>query len=321
MNEQHHDPAIEKAIDCLAITDPASLLAAFPQHDADSLERSYSELLGLLSFAEAPQMPSSGIKAGLLQRIAHERNDPRADLGAIPAAAASQDNPNISPADVSSTEELRPVATEATAAAAAGGGNIVTMEHRRPALSPWSIAMAAILGLCVISLAFLAGRLREQQQQITALQANARLVSESAEKENLLVANELQAAQQRLDMITRVARQVYPMRSLEGTARLASARKQPRGVVWVCGQHQRWLLSVQGLEPAPQGSVYTLWFMTDHGPVKGGAIEVSGSGPGELAASFMPDGTHSFQVTLETDANGTAPGGTPVMMADRSLQI
>jgi len=92
-------------------------------------------------------------------------------------------------------------------------------------------------------------------------------------------------------------------------------------VVWVCGRHQRWYLNVHGLTPAPAGSVYTLWFMTDDGPINAGVIEVSGQRPGELAAPYMPDGTHSFQVTLETNSNGTVPGGKPVMVADHFLEI
>lgn len=310
MNEQHHDHAIEQAVDLLTINDPASLLAEFPHHEADDLERAYSELLGLLPFADAPQMPQVGIKTALLERVSLGGSGDPARLAAHTAETGSVDTPPAS-------QSVHDTALATADPGSESRASVVPISRRASGWNSWSIAMAAMLGLCVISLAFLAGRIREQRQQIGVLQHSVQLSSELAEQQNQLVSDQLRDTQQRLEMITRVARQVYPMRTVGGTSRLASAR----GVVWVCGQHQRWYLSVQGLEPAPAGSVYTLWFLTDHGPVNGGVIEVSGSRPGELAASFMPDGTHSFQVTLETDFNGTAPGGKPVMVADRSLEI
>jgi len=200
MNEQHHDQAIEQAIERLTILDPASSLTALPSSEASDLERSYAEVLGLLAFADAPQMPNAGIKSALLEQVAsHPRSiaTPRS----VPAPVDLQASvPQVS-------VPQREVSGEAT---------VRTIRPLASPWSPWSIAMAAMLGICVIGLAFLAGRVREQRQQIGALQQSVLLSSELAEQQNQLVAEQLRHNQQHLEMITEVARQVYLLRTVDG---------------------------------------------------------------------------------------------------------
>ena len=50
----------------------------------------------------------------------------------------------------------------------------------------------------------------------------------------------------------------------EGASGNDSARR-PEGIVYVCGAHQQWYLSLRGLDPPAEGGEYHLWFMTEDG--------------------------------------------------------
>jgi len=311
--DHEHDRAIESAVDDLTTADPGGPLAIQPSASAGTLERSYAELFAQLPFADTPVVPDPACKAALMAHItARVREVPtvtaQPPLAVIPdlgprGAPSIPGTPSTNAGDTPARPVARPFA------------------RRLWAHSAVPLALAATLAVCLVGVAFLAGRVSEQHELIGALEQRVEVSNALAEQQTELMAEQLRHQQKNLEMITEVARQVYPMRGVAGSTANASLSENPRGVIWVCGRHQRWYLSVQGLQPAPSGSDYTLWFVTDKGRVNGGVIDVSQQHPAELEAQFMPEGTRSFEVTLETGAPKSVPSGSPVLVADRSIAL
>lgn len=189
----------------------------------------------------------------------------------------------------------------------------------RPAPAPVPIwALAAALTACALGLAFLVGRVAEQRHQIEGLRA--RVEEADATRAGLArQAEEMLHLRERLNMVTSVARYAYPMAAT--TVAAGSGRSRPEGIVYVCGAHRQWYLTLNGLEAPPEGRSYHLWFMTPEGPQSGGPLEVVPGRPVELEATTLPPGTRGFAVTLEETPEPAEPHGEPLLLADESVSL
>ena len=274
--ENEHDRVIERILERLAASGAEHQAASA---EADALERSYTDLVALLPFAERPQVPDPAIKAALMTSV-------REDGGA--------------------TEEAEPIAP------------VPLSRSWSAAQRSWTLALAAMFGVCLVGVAFLSGRVSEQRDQIATLEAMIEDSVERGAERAQLAEDRMHLYERKLAMINTIARQVYPMQQASLSAETGT---RPRGKLWVCGQHQRWYLSVQGLQDPPEGFTYTLWFVTPDGLVRAGQFDVGMYGRGELDAPEMPIATSSFQITLEPAGIHPGPTGRPVLVAGESIAI
>ncbi len=228
---------------------------------ADSgMVREYTELLGLLPYGLAAEAPPAHLEETIMRRL------PGARPSEAPAAGRADDSVTPFPQPAS------------------------------PARTPWvQVAMAAMPGVCLLGLGFMGALVWKQNQQIGLLHGQLAAVAPAPAQTGGALEVEVATLRQRLDMITNVARQAYPMRRVSR----AEASGQPEGIIYVCGNHQRWYLSLHGLEPPSPGEEYHLWFMTEDGKVDGGTLDVRPDTSSEREATSMPDGTQGFVVTLE----------------------
>lgn len=146
--------------------------------------------------------------------------------------------------------------------------------------------LVAALLLCLIGVVYLTARLDRQ---------GAELQRQSAE---------LDTVGRRMHMITSVARYAYRLETVEPT--LVSAfgpqsvfESLPQGMVYVCGHHQQWILSLEHLPPPPPGREYHIQFRTDAGVVDGGVLRVDAKSRAGMEDVKLPPGTRGFSVTLE----------------------
>lgn len=193
----------------------------------------------------------------------------------------------------------------------------------------WLLPVAAILALCVVGLGLLAMRLEQRLagQDDTIAQLSQQLEeSQSANSELASMRRQLDDLNQRFVMITRTAARLYPLHpTAQASNATYTAAQELRGVMYVCSEHQRWYVNLQGLHPAPEGREYHLWFITDQGPVDGRAFQVVDGQPTELRAQTMPARTHGVAVSIEPATAATrslsAPTGPIVLKGDQSMQI
>lgn len=254
-------------------------------HTGDD-ERAHAEALALLAYAEPEAVPAPSTRDAILRAVS---DTPVADRPA-PVATLPQPEPTT-------TAEVIPLAS------------------RRPASTGLTWALAAMLVASLAGLAFFAGQVGAHRQTIEDLQARQAFAPDLAGRLTGLE-KELELTRQRLDLASSIARQVYPMRTA------SDDQRGPRGVMFVCGQHQRWLLSVKGLEPAEAGFEYHLWFDTDEGPIDGGVVQVGINQLAERHAMSMPLKTNGFYLTRErADIGATAPSEERVLVSDRAIDI
>ena len=158
--------------------------------------------------------------------------------------------------------------------------------------------LAAGLVFCLIGLGYLYGQLQTQNAQNIARQADLQAQVQQARQD-------AESMRARVQMVTDVARTAYPMRQVStgGGVRTGSRPDpgdvRPDGIVYVCGQHQRWYLSLSGFDPAPAGKVYHLWFKTADGAIDAGPLELTEDGRADVGDLSMPEGTQGFLVSLE----------------------
>ena len=202
------------------------------------------------------------------------------------------------------------------AGAGAVPSNVVPIpQAARPATSWWAPALAAMLAFCIVALAYLAGKVREQSQTISQLDGQL----QGLPIENLSsFHDEFTRMKQRFYMVTAVARRAYRMKPVQSPG----PNVQTAGMVYVCGNHQRWYLNVQGLESPPEGEEYHLWFVTDRGMVDAGVVEVRADASSEMEDQTMPEGTHGFAITRErAGARPDQPSGMMVLLAEESVSL
>ncbi len=260
----------------------------------DALAREYIELLSLLPHALEPVDPPPALRQEILQ--AAVREDP----------ASGQVVP------------LRPPPFH-------------TAPKKPRALGRWIPALAAGLALCLTGIVLLlVMEMRGQQRTIDALvvKLEGRL-DQQIEVERLH--NQLMEFQQRFDMITTVAAGLYPLHPPQAattTAVAAAAASMmdptaPRGVMYVCSNHQQWYLHLQNLKPSREGQNYVLWFLTDKGPVEMDTFRIEDYGQTmQFRRTSMPAGTHGVMLSLQSlEQPPERPTGAVVLQGERSIRL
>jgi len=172
----------------------------------------------------------------------------------------------------------------APAAAAAEGVDLADFVRREKRVVRALRFLVAALLLCLVGVVYLAARLDRQ---------GAELKRQSAE---------LGTVDRRLHMITSVARYAYrleptPVASLPAFSPQPEA--PPQGMVYVCGHHQQWILSLEHLPPPPPGREYHIRFRTATGTIDGGVLRVDAEARAGMEDVKLPPGTRGFSVTLE----------------------
>lgn len=154
--------------------------------------------------------------------------------------------------------------------------------------------LAAALVVCLVGIAYLVGR------------SGVQLEAQRAE---------FDVVQRRLHMVTSVARFAYRMQTVS-TGTTPAAAEAPQGMVYVCGHHQQWILSLEHLPPPPPGREYHVRFHTADGEVDGGVLRVEEDARAEKEDVQLPPGTRGFSVTLQP-AQG-APGDPLLVLQSSS---
>lgn len=269
----------------------------------DALVREYTELLGLMAYELEPAVPSAETRTRILAMVS--------DDGGV--VEGSPEAGRV----VGSAEHFQPQPSATPQAEASEASPFSTPTHGAQRGLTW--LMAAMLGLCLLGLGFLAGQTQQQQSTIAQLTAELDRQAVEAEKTTGLL-DELTTVKRRFDMVTRIARQAYPVQAV---ANEVEGQRGPEGTIYVCGAHQRWYLNIDGLDPAPPGKEYRLWFLTEGGTVAGGRLDVEDGATAELEAQTMPNGTQGFSVTLEdaSTAAPTEPQGLTVLLAEDSVSL
>lgn len=193
-----------------------------------------------------------------------------------------------------------------------GGANVVQPFQRSS--SRGLLAMAAALALCLVGLGYLYGQLKSSQSLINSQQLQLAAIPQ-VENELVRTRENMQLLDKRLKMITRVAQKAYPMKTSSEPEATGA-----QGIVYVCGQHQQWYLSLTGLEPPPADMEYRLWFLTDDGPLDGGVVNVEDGAAG-MDDVTMPDGTRGFEVSLEPAGGVDEPRGRLILVGDRPVKL
>ena len=176
--------------------------------------------------------------------------------------------------------------------------------------------MVGFLGLVI----FLALQTRNQQRTIDALVVKLEeRMDQQVELEHLRA--QLLDFEQRFDMITTVAAGLYPLRAPQGASEADPLA--PRGVMYVCANHQQWYLHLQNLQPTPRGQAYFLWFLTDEGPVemKNFRVETFGQRV-QFRRTSMPPKTHGVVLSMQPMGDAPQrPGGAVVLSGDHSIKL
>ena len=283
----------------------------------DAAIRTELEALALLAYELEPEMPAAGTKQSLMAAI---RSQASPDTGKVASM------PRRSPVDMTlqhSTVPDDPVELE-TQGFDAGDktlmmgvpADVVSMRPSRSGVPMSTWALAAALAFCLIGLGYLYGQVNAKNVVI-AMQQDRLESNRDLESLYERSQDDLRRMQDSLAMVTTVAQTAYPLRPASNTPGLG---RNPEGKVFVCGQHQRWYLSLSHLEPPPEGHEYHLWFLTKEGAVDAGKFEVR-SGVVGMQDLTMPDGTEGFQITLEPIGGGDVPAGKPIMIGDRPVSL
>jgi hypothetical protein len=286
--------------------------------------RLYTEVLGLIPYELAPVAPSPGVKARLMAAIQHA--EPEAAPGPVQGAR--------DPAPPTLAEPIR--LTSVPPAQPPRSGNVPTPAPFRPAsqeyrvprrtsLTPpprrvvrparWPLALAACLALVFASFsAALYLQLDHQRDTIDALGRQLDLErgrAASAVKQARQSEADALSMREKFALITSPAVEASPMRPPAANPLQPAAR----GVLFVASDHQHWYLCLHGVEPAPAGKTYKLWFVANAGTVSGGVFTARPGEPVELSSKEMPAGTKAVKVTLEADPETPKPAGPEVLQA------
>lgn len=300
---QTEDLTILAALESLERGNDAPPDAARLDEASETLSRLYTEVLGLIPYELAPAAPSAGVKTSLMAAIGGEARPVVAAMAAEPARMAP-------PVPLQEPRAARPAAPPAPAA-------------RPVRASRWPLSLAAVLALALLGLSFwLYSQVGAQRATIAGLRHQLSL--EHAQAAGAIakvrqLENEGFDLQQNLSLVSSRAVLVSPMRPV---ARPGQAPLQPdaHGTLFVAADHQHWYMSLQGLQQAPAGQVYKLWFVADH-PVSSGSFTARPGEPLALSSQQMPAGTKGAIVTLESDPNAPAPTGPAILQAAPPYEV
>ena len=294
---------------------------------SETLSRLYIEMLGIIPFELDPAHPSPEARKRLMAVVrgdetqevrepAPPTNPEPIRLTSIPTAQARPETPprpvpvRPAPSPARTTGEMR--AVRLTPPPMAAGA-------RRRSPSRWPLALAASLAVLLAGLSvWLYLQTAGQQKRIVNLEQQ--LVMEQARARQAVAQAQQRGGdglREKFDLITSPAVAVMPMRP----AGPALAQPRARGVLYVAADHQHWFFSCSGLDPAPAGKVYKLWFEADAGISSGGHFTARPGVPMELSSEQMPAGTRGVTVTLEDDPQAPAPSGPEILRAQGIYQL
>jgi hypothetical protein len=286
---------------------------------AETLERLYVELLGVIPQELDPIPPRPELKRSLMARIAAE------PAAAEPAAA----EPAAEPA-----ETVRP-------AAAVAPHPRFAPRTERPRRSWAYLAAAAMVLLALGGFFFLYGELVEGRQTIAQLEQE-RQRAEKLEQELVAVERQLQHTTAKLQgEIVAANTQVEFLLGIRGDLTDAMRRLsvqapetieycplrpvgaepvQPRaaGSLVLVMSDGRWYLKIRNLQPAEAGKVYTLWILDEQDVPLARMPFVAGPDQQiELARQGIPMGLETALVTLEPSAETDRPTGPRILHGRR----
>ncbi len=288
MSEERDERALNAALESLESLDPSGQ----PDRALDAEAREYLEIMGLLPYALEEEAVRPSLKDEILAQVGGVAVTPSQEMEER-SVAQNQ------PAEGRTLDASNRFQSAYEPAPVSKGG-------------PLTWALAAMLGVCLLGLTFLFGRVQEQTALIAELQHESEHHGASA---NLAPGTPMH---DQFEMIRTIAPQVYPLQpSLNQPAPVNA-----RGMIYVCPNHQRWYLSVKGLPPSPEGQEYRFWFMTEDGAVSAGPLNVESEAPIVLEASSMPEGTEGFTLTLEPkEGSGSMLQDRVVLKADEAISL
>lgn len=247
-------------------------------HAGDPAEAELETAVALLAFALEPERPRPELRDRLLAAL-----PPRgpASLPAVLAPAMPAPAALLAQA-VASPILIAPVIVTAGVQQASVVDLAEFARREKRVVTAVRLLVAALL-LCLVGVVYLTARLDRQ---------GAELQRQSAE---------LDTVGRRMHMITSVARYAYRLESVPATpvASFFSPEAPPQGMVYVCGQHKQWILSLEHLPPPPPGREYHIQFRTDSGVIDGGVLRVDAMARAGMEDVKLPPGTRGFSVTLE----------------------
>ncbi len=297
----------EKIISALLEADPLTLPSGHVLGDRtlddeeQTLERLYTEVLGLLPHAVEPLAPRPEAKAKLLAAIAAS------------AAVREQESPAEAAVQGASITSISAASAEQNRRLEAA--RFSAPQTRRA--SRWPLAMAAGVALAMIGLgAMMYLRLQDSEMRVARLQEElVRIAEEQGEWRE--ARNQMASLSERFDIVTSPGVEVCPLRAPKIGGEQGD---DASGVIFISGG--QWLVKVNGLDPTPDDRAYQLWFDTDVGPVSGGTFAVaSNRDPIELAAETMPTGTRAIRVTIEPAGGAPEPTGRTVLFGDQRMTL
>ncbi|HSS75675.1 MAG TPA: anti-sigma factor [Thermoanaerobaculia bacterium] len=301
----------------------------------ETLARLYTEVLGLISYDLEPVEPSAAVKARLMAAIHRAEPMTPRDVG---------DSALLTPAEPIRLTSIRPaqpprsgsVPTPAPfrSVPSAGIARPASSETRIPrptSLTPpprravrparWPLALAASLAILFAGLSgVLYVQLGQQRETLDALGQQLDLErgrAASAVKQARRSEADALSLREKFALVTSPAVEASPMRPPAANPLQPGAR----GVLFVASDHQHWYLCLHGVEPAPAGKTYKLWFMANGVPVSGGIFTARPGEPVELSSKEMPAGTKAVKVTLEADPQAPKPAGPEVLQAAGVYQL
>lgn len=314
MSQETH-PEDQAILDVLDALDRAPGEAPPPRGDetAETLARLYTETLGLIPFELSPEEPDPAVKNRLMAIVRGE--EPRAAAPEPVPPPASEPVPLLAPAPLPPPRPSGEVRVPAP---------VTPMpQPRRPAVRPsrWPLALAAATALLLLGLsAWLYTGLVQQEETIARLTREVETQKRRADQ----AAADMEQARARMNrmrehfsVVTSPAVEVSPLRPMGETP----VQPNARGMLFVAADHQHWYLSLEGLEPAPRGQAYKLWFMADQGVVPAGSFTAEPGAPIELSSKEMPAGTRGAMVTLEPDPQAAVPTGPEVLRASGVFRV
>jgi anti-sigma-K factor RskA len=303
----------------------------------ETLARLYTEVLGLISYDLEPVEPSAGVKARLMAAIHRAEPMKTRDVGesALLTPAEPFRLNSIRPAQPPQSGSVPTPAPFRSVPSAAGTtprpASSETRIPRPTSLTPplrravrpsrWPLALAASLALLFAGLSVvLYIQLTEQRETLDALGQQLDLErgrAASAIKQARRSEADALSMRDKFALITSPAVEASPMRPPAANPLQPGAR----GVLFVASDHQHWYLCLHGMEPAPAGKTYKLWFVANGVPVSGGIFTARPGEPVELSSKEMPAGTKAVKVTLEADPQTPKPAGPEVLQAAGVYQL
>lgn len=268
------------------------------------VEREAREIAGLLIHQVAETAPPPELKGRVLAHV--QSSTAASNPSAVPLAM-----PAVTPTDA---VEDPPVALDDVRSSAARGSVVDRRAVFGGRLAPLALAAAALFALGMAGWAgFVSAELRKEQQTIAQLRSQ--LVGEAALAADRVPQN-MASLQAGFEMVAAPGTKLCKLDSRDPNQPDAEASMllQPN--------EGRWVLDARNLKRCPLGRVYQVWFLTDEGPVRGGAFQIRDSAPIVLGSDDLPPGTRAVMVTLENAAEvGSEPSGPTILFGDESREL